>query len=182
MSQIWHAANEVECAHPPTHLAGRVAVFVFDTAGRIVVVHDRGRYRVPGESIPTCGERNWAPAAVHAVRDQVGIEVVDLEYLGWSEPTNSNGPPVADVRMIARIATVHPHPPARSSARHLARVVAPPVPLVPWLQTRDRDPRMVGDAASLAHRRWGLRADRSTLRVARLLCPAHGGIDELASA
>jgi ADP-ribose pyrophosphatase YjhB (NUDIX family) len=154
----WHRGGEVPVEVP----VRRVAVFVFDTQGRVALVEDEGRFGLPGGRPEPGEEGAWEATARREVAEEIAVTLTEPAYLGWLATTDADGRIGADVRMIARLDRVLPPGRDPSSGRDWARLLVVPHRALVVLRGRDRPPRMIVDAVDDAERRWGVRATATT--------------------
>ncbi len=118
---IWHTTpvpNDIQVR--------QVYGFLFVDDGRLLIRVDGHKHSLPGGR-PESGEVTYAAVLRREAREEVTVDIDEPHYLGYQQVDEHDGtPPYAQIRMIARIATVHPSAPDPDNGRTYHRLLVHP--------------------------------------------------------
>jgi 8-oxo-dGTP diphosphatase len=155
MTRITWRTNPV----PPDMQVRQVYGFLFHPDGRLLIRVDGSKHSLPGGR-PEAGETVYADILSRESLEEVTAEIADPHYLGYQEVDEQNGTaPYAQVRMAARIHTLHPRRPDPDNGRTYRRLFVHPQTAAALLGWGDVGDLQVTAAARAAITQLGLPAD-----------------------
>jgi 8-oxo-dGTP diphosphatase len=144
----WHVA-----AVPADLPVRQVYGWIFDSAGRVVIWRERGHTGLPGGR-PEAVDVDAEATLRREVWEEVTAEIDDPRHLGYQRVEQPGRPPFAQLRMIARLARLHPPAPDPDTGRVKERLLVPPAAAAHALAWGEHGRQQARAAARLARRCW----------------------------